>query len=297
MSRKDQPTDKERKSYNYDEAFRVTESPHPNFKPGTGATGSNFLEDWRKTGEEVGYATIDPEKTEPRNLYRLLIGGIIPRPIAFVSSIASDGTHNLAPFSYFNVINHDPPLLIVSCSKPGPGKDKDTAANIKLSKTFTVNIISEPFVEGANWCSVNAPREVDEWFGSGLTMEKSTLVEPPRVKESAYSMECELWKDIDLTKTDGTATGVLIIGLIKLIHVRNDILVHPDDASVDQGARPFTIDPAKLRAVSRMGGITYGRIGEGFEIPRPVWDEVKDVYKGESKQETEQGGAGPVGGG
>lgn len=75
--------------------------------------------------------------------------------------------------SYFNVINHDPPLLIISCSKPGPGKDKDTAANIKLNKTFTVNIISEPFVESANWTSVNAPRDVDEWFGSGLTQEKS----------------------------------------------------------------------------------------------------------------------------
>ncbi|KAG9009402.1 hypothetical protein FRB94_012059 [Tulasnella sp. JGI-2019a] len=298
MSKTDKLTEKERPPFNYNEAFRVTESPQPNFKPGTGGAGSEFLQDWRKKGDDVGYTTVDPEKTEPRNLYRLLIGGVIPRPIAFVSSIAENGTHNLAPFSYFNVIGHDPPLLIISCSKPGPDKDKDTAANIRANKTFTVNIISEPFVDNANWTSVNAPRDVDEWFGSGLTMEKSTLVAPPRVKESAFSMECELWKDIDLVKPNAQPTGVLIIGLIKLIHVRNDILIHPEDANVDSGARPFTVDPAKLRAVSRMGGITYGRIGEGFETPRPVWNEVKDVYSSKSttedKKGTETSGGGPV---
>ncbi|KAG8864461.1 hypothetical protein FRB96_004964 [Tulasnella sp. 330] len=228
------PAEKEHPPFNYEESFRVTHSPHPNFQPGTGGAGSKFLDDWRKKGEEFGYTTIDPEKTEP---------------------------------------NTDPPLLIISCTKPGPGKDKDTAVNIRVNKTFTVNIISEPFADNANWTSVNAPRDVDEWFGSGLTQEKS------------------LWKDIDLAKPGASPGAVLIIGLIKLIHVRNDILVHPEDTNIDPHLRAFTIEAAKLRAVSRMGGITYGRIGEGFETPRPVWNEVKEAYadhmKVEDKQETE----------
>lgn len=121
------------------------------------------------------------------------------------------------------MINHNPPLLIVSFSSPGAGKEKDSLANIRFRKTFTVNIISEPFVEGANFTSTDAPSNVDEWYGSGLTMEKSvsvqvsstafrpscssrsltikvvrqTLIEPPRVKESAFSMECEVISLVD----------------------------------------------------------------------------------------------------
>lgn len=91
----------------------------------------------------------------------------------------------------------------------------------------------------------------------------------------------QLWKDLDLTPSTPNAqpTAVLIIGLIKLIHVRNDIFVGPDDPSVvNDGARPYTIDATKFRAVSRMGGITYGRIGDGFEIPRAKWEDAKQVY-------------------
>ncbi|KAG8888037.1 hypothetical protein FRB99_004163 [Tulasnella sp. 403] len=269
--------------FNYEESFKYTQSPNPDFKPVSGLSGSGFAEAWRRKGEEVGYTVVDPENTPPRDLYRLLIGGVIPRPIAFVSSIAKDGTHNLAPFSYFNVVHSDPPIIVVSFSGSAT-KSKDTCYNILDNKTFTVNIISEPFVEAANWCSVDSPRDVDEWYGSGLTKEKSTLVAPPRVKESAFSMECELYQSIPLVhpNSDKPATGTLILGLIKLIHVRNDILVDPSTSSDTAGSAPraFSVDPAKLRAVSRMGGITYGRIGEGFEIPRPVWEQVKDTYEG-----------------
>jgi len=265
--------------FNYEESFKLTQSPNPDFKPVVGSKSSKFAEEWKKTGEEVGYTVIDPDTTEPRDMYRILIGGVIPRPIAFVSSIAEDGTENLAPFSYFNVVNSAPPILAVSFSN-SPTKSKDTCANILSTKTFTVNIISEPFVEGANWCSVDAPRDVDEWYGSGLTKEKSKLIKPPRVKESAFSMECELYESVPLVDKSPNAkpsAGMLILGLIKLIHVRNDVIVHP--TASNPTARDFTIDPAKLRAISRMGGITYGRIGEGFEIPRPIWAENKDAYE------------------
>ncbi|KAG8956289.1 hypothetical protein FRC04_004369 [Tulasnella sp. 424] len=276
----------ERPPFNYDPAFKYTQQPNPDFKPVSGLKGSPFAEEWVKKGEEVGFTVVDPQTTAPGNLYRLLISGIVPRPIAFVSSIAPDGTQNLAPFSYFNVVNSDPPIVSVSFTVSAAGtKKKDTCNNILTNKTFTVNIISEPFVEAANWCAVDAPANVDEWYGSGLTKEKSTLVEPPRVKESAFSLECELYQSIELKHPDKPPGGILVLGLVKLIHVRNDVLNHPGDhpnATAGSAPRDWTVDPAKLRAVSRMGGITYGRIGEGFEVPRPVWAEVKDNYDGRS---------------
>ncbi|KAG8961511.1 hypothetical protein FRC03_005309 [Tulasnella sp. 419] len=276
--------------FNPQELFRFTESPNPSFQPVIGTPDSKFLNDWKKVADDEGFTAVDPLKTEPRAVYRLLISGVIPRPIAFVSTLSPNGEGNLAPFSYFNLVHYNPAILSVSFNHHEK-REKDSCANIKATKTFTVNIISEPFVEAANWCCVDAPPGVEEWEGSGLTKEKSTLIDPPRVKESAFSMECELYQaidifadDVDPTNPSSTPKATLVLGRIKLIHVRNDVLVRADPTSTDPVSRhrDHTVDPAKLRAVSRMGGITYGRVGEGFQIPRPIWDEVKDSYNKQS---------------
>lgn len=113
-------------------------------------------------------------------------------------------------------------------------------------------------------------------------------MKPARVKESAFSLECELYQDvplIDKSPNPKPAAGVLILGLVKLIHIRNDVLIHGNQTT---GARDFSIDGSKLRAVSRLGGITYGRIGDTFELPRPNWSNVQSAYEGEKKDDTTQ---------
>ncbi|EIN14335.1 hypothetical protein PUNSTDRAFT_110446 [Punctularia strigosozonata HHB-11173 SS5] len=246
----------------FDAAFvsKYTEPPNPNWSLGQKvsetARGSEWLE-----GEKHGWKTVDPAVEEVPKVYQLMISGIIPRPIAFVSSISEDGVENLAPFSWFNMVTHYPPVISVSIAKAGPGKAKDTARNIAATKGFTVNIISEPFVENANVSSVEAPETVSEWPLSGLTKEPSVHVKPARVRESAFSMECELFQNVEIVHPEsGQTTCNLILGLVKCIHVRQDVLN-------EKGL----VDPAKLQPVSRLGDISYARLGDPFRISRPTW--------------------------
>ncbi|KAH7339869.1 hypothetical protein B0J17DRAFT_569711 [Rhizoctonia solani] len=263
--------DAPRPDFNPEPAFQYTLPPNKEWKVGQSfdENGPSALAaEWAK-GYEGGWQTFETGKQKPADIYRLMISGIIPRPIAFVSSLSTDGKPNLAPFSYFSMVSHNPPLVSVSFTH-GPTRRKDSSINIRETKQFTVNIISEPWVEGANWTSTDAPYETEEWVGSGLTKAESTFVKPARVKESAFSMECELFslQDISPPGSD-VVTGTLVLGHVKAIHVRKDVWI-------DDGKGIGMVDPAKLRAVSRMGGSTYGRVGEGFEIPRPVWTEIKD---------------------
>ncbi|KAG8868167.1 hypothetical protein FRC20_003994 [Serendipita sp. 405] len=256
-----------------DPGFRYLQSPTPDWQFGDGLRTNTPLGKQWKADEEEEFQVFDPAKEEPRDLYKLMTSGITPRPVAFVSTIAKDGTPNLAPFSYFSMCNHNPPMISVSVNNRGKNP-KDTARAILDTKEFTVNIISESFVEAANFTSVEAPFEVDEWIGSGLTREPSTIVKPPRVRESGFSLECELYQSVPLAPpaTPDEPTSYLIIGLIKLIHVRNAVLDHTKRV----------VDPSKLRPVARMGDITYSTLGDSFRIPRPQWESVKGDYNVQS---------------
>ncbi|CDO72682.1 hypothetical protein BN946_scf184985.g102 [Trametes cinnabarina] len=242
-----------------------TESPNPTFSYGqkvdTTTEGKQWLE-----GEKDGWKIIDAASEEP--------SGIVPRPIAFVSSVSEQGVENLAPFSWFNQVTHNPPLISVSCAANAEGGLKDTAGNIKATKGFTVNIISEPFVENANYTSLDAPADVSEWPLSGLTKEPSLHVKAARVKESAFSMECELFQAVDIIHPSTKKhTATLILGLVKCIHVRRDVLN-------ERGV----VDYTKLKPVGRLGDITYARVGDGFRIPRPAWklegEKITEFLKG-----------------
>jgi len=213
-------------------------------------------------GEKQGWKTISTAEEDPNKLYALMITGVVPRPIALVSTISEDGIENLAVFSWFGMITNWPPVVAVSCLNAAPGGLKDTTNNVKNSKGgFVISIISEPFVELANATSIDAPPEVSEWCLSGLTKVPSTHVKASRVKESAFSMECQLNQTIPIVDpVSGVCTTTLILADVKYIHVRKDMLN-------ERG----TVDITKFKPISRLGDNSYGRVGDAFKLGRPSW--------------------------
>lgn len=198
-----------------------------------------------------------PEKDSPANLYKLMIGMVVPRPIAFVSSLAPNGVRNLAPFSFFMACSADPPVVcFVSSHRSGPRPVKDTLTNILATKEFVVNIVSEEFADRMNRTSAEVPPEVDEFELAGLTTLASDMVKPPRVAESHAHMECRLRQTLPISNPSG-ATNTIIFGDVLRFHV--------DEAIVDS----YKIDPTKLRAVGRMGGPNFIYTHDLFEMARP----------------------------
>ena len=205
---------------------------------------------------------INPAEHDYRDIYKLMVGVIVPRPIAFVSTISSDGTRNLAPFSFFTGISANPPVICFSpMVRASDGARKDTLRNIEAVREFVVNVVSEEFAEKMNICSAEFPPEVDEFEESGLTPIASDLVKPPRVQESHISMECRLMEIVEVSAKP--LGGSLIIGEVLRFHV--------DDALIDG----HKIDPDKLHAIGRMGGPTYTRTTDLFDMVRPKGSQVR----------------------
>ncbi len=199
---------------------------------------------------------IDPRDAGFQNIYKLLIGAVVPRPIAFVSTLSREGILNLAPFSFFTAVSANPPVIcFCPVRRPGPAPYKDTLHNILATGEFVVNIVSEEFAEKMNTTSADFPPEVDEFEASGLTPVPSDLVRPPRVAESHVQMECKLYLTIEIGELPGS--GNLVLGEVVRFHV--------DDPYFDN----FKIDPDKLRPIGRMGGATYTRTTDRFEMARP----------------------------
>lgn len=194
-----------------DAAFTFTQTPQPSWKPGGGANDLG-------TGN-AKHITIDPhaEGRSPVNNYKLLISAIVPRPIAFVSTRSKDGkTTNLAPFSYFQLINHDPPLFIIgfASSLEASEKSKHSLYNLKETGECTINIISEHFLEAANSTSVNAPYGTSEWAISGLTPGYDCeTVQCARVKEAVFAIEGKLEsvKEFESRSRPGQMSGTMAV--------------------------------------------------------------------------------------
>ncbi|KAF7376216.1 Flavoprotein oxygenase [Mycena sanguinolenta] len=251
-----------RSQFHPESVFKLTDPPNLKWKYGDGVS-TQWLD------PEIPRKSFDFSCMSSKDTYKILTSAIIPRPIALVSSLAADGVPNLAPFSYFSMVGHNPPLLSVSFSL-SQTRSKHTRENISATKEFTVNIVSEAFAEAANCTSAEADADADEFILSGLTTTPSTFVKPACVLESAVSLECQLYFLKDLSPPDSElVTTTLVLGLIKKAHVHESVL----DAD---GA---TVDPAKLRAISRLGGLTYARMLEGFDIPRPSWKKARPAYE------------------
>ena len=200
---------------------------------------------------------IDPSIAGPQNVYKLLIGIVVPRPIAFVSTVAADGILNLAPFSFFTVASANPPVVVFCPMVPGAGSRrwKDTLLNVEATREFVLNIVSEDFAEKMNLTSGDYPPEADEFAISGLTPLQSDLVKPPRVAESRAQMECRLVQVVRVS--ENPLGGSLVLGEVLRFHIADEIF---DD---------FRIDANKLRAIGRMGGPAYTRTTDRFNMERP----------------------------
>jgi flavin reductase (DIM6/NTAB) family NADH-FMN oxidoreductase RutF len=198
----------------------------------------------------------DPADHSPGDIYKLMVGAIVPRPIALVSSVDEANVRNLAPFSYFTACSSNPPV-VVFCPilRPVPPMAKDTLRNITATREFVVNIVSEEFVERMNATAAQVGPEVDEFEISGLTPIASDLIKPARVAESHVHMECRLLQIVQVSDKPGG--GSLVLGEVVRFHVDQDLIEN------------FRIDPDKLRAVGRMAGSTYARTTDRFELERP----------------------------
>ncbi len=199
--------------------------------------------------------TLDPGSLSHRERYFLLIGSIVPRPIAFVSTVSGNGTTNVAPFSYFNGISSTPPLLSVAIGSRD-GNPKDSWRNIEETGEFVVNIVHEGIFEKMVAASADFPPDISEFDETGLTPVPSERVTPPRVKESPIQLECVLHKLVKLG--DPATPTALVIGEIVLAHVRNELYLEHGH-----------IDPEGLRAIGRMGRQDYVRTRDRFERKRP----------------------------
>ncbi len=199
---------------------------------------------------------IDPANTTPKEFYPWMIRCIVPRPIAWVSTVSKDGVHNLAPFSFFTAISTDPPTL---CFAPGrdaiTGGKKDTLFNIEATGVFVVNVVPEDLAEKMNDTATNYPPGMSEFEEAGLTPTPSERVNAPRVAESPVHFECERYEMLHIGP-DGVGGATLVIGRILLLHV--------DDRVLTNGK----VDYERFRAVGRMGGMDYTRTRDRFSMAR-----------------------------
>lgn len=202
---------------------------------------------------------IDPNTFE--RFSAVLTGVIVPRPIAFVSTISADGEVNLAPYSFFNAVSYS--TVVFSSSRNVGNKSKDTLRNIGETGEFVVNIVVDSIAEAMNATAAEFPEGVDEFEIAGLTHAPSQMVKPPRVAESPVNIECKLDQIVQIGS--GEHEHGLVIGTIQLMHVRDDII---------DGHR---IDQAKLMATGRMAGNMYCRTNDRYEMVRPVYDAEKNA--------------------
>ena len=204
--------------------------------------------------------SVDPAEHEARQIYKLMTGIIVPRPIALISTVDAEGNANLAPFSFFAGVGSAPPtVLFCPALRAGgdmePAGRKDTLRNVEATREFVINVVSESISAQANATAAEVGPEVDEFELSGLTPVPSEVVKPPRVAESPAQMECRLLQVI--YTGDKPASGVIVLGEVVRFHVREELF------------NDFRVDPAGLDAVGRMAGNTWVRTRDRVELIRP----------------------------
>ena len=200
----------------------------------------------------------DPTEHPLLETHKLMIGSIVPRPIAFVSTLSKDGLENLAPFSYFNGICSNPPSIMFCPARRGyDGKTKDTLNNIRDTEEFAVNIVSEDFAEQMVSTSTDFEPEVNEFEVSGLTPEPCQKIAPPKVAEAKISFECKL-NQIVPVGNEGPGGGFVVIGTIVLFHIDDDVY---EDGYINL---------EKLRPIGRLAGNMYTRTTDKLEIIRKI---------------------------
>ncbi|MBT7525269.1 MAG: flavin reductase family protein [Candidatus Marinimicrobia bacterium] len=201
---------------------------------------------------------IDPTKQSFQENHKLMIGSIVPRPIAFVSTKSTNGILNLAPFSYFNGVCSKPPTIMFAPARRGyDGLTKDTLNNIRSTKEFVVNLVSEEIVEPMVECATDYDKKIDEFKISNLTPIDSDKISSPRVKESKVSYECELNTIVEIGEAEPGA-GFVVIGTIVMFHIQDDVY---NDGRIDLKA---------LNPIGRLAGNSYTRVFDNFKVIRKI---------------------------
>ena len=206
------------------------------------------------------HRAISPADVSPADFYQYLIGAVAPRPIAFASTVSGAGEVNLSPYSFFNVMSMDPPILVFSPTSRGrDNSEKDTLRNVREVPEVVINICDYALVEQLSLASAEYPAGVNEFGKAGLTEAASSRVRPPRVAECPAAFECVVEQIIALG--DGPGHGNLVVGRVVQAHFRADILLD---------GKPG-VDPHKFEAVSRLGGDWYSRLRPEnlFTVGRP----------------------------
>jgi flavin reductase (DIM6/NTAB) family NADH-FMN oxidoreductase RutF len=207
-------------------------------------------------------------KIPPREGYKLLVSTVTPRPIAWISSQNPDGQLNAAPFSFFNVFAGDPPVVGIGIGSHEPGRAKDTRRNIRETKEFVVNLVSEDAAEAMNVTAIEFEPGVNEIAEAELETIPSVYVKPPRLAASPVSMECALMQIVELGPDSG-----LVLGRVLAMHMRDDLVLDPGK---------HYVDTPRLKLIGRMHGTGwYARTSDLFQmdrIPRRNW-----ILRGEKK--------------
>ena len=205
------------------------------------------------------YKEYNPNNNDMRTNYHLMISGIAPRPIAFVSSWDDNMNCNLAPFSFFNGFGANPPIVGFSPALSGrTGLEKDTLVNIRKTKEFTISIINSNMIEQASLASCEFKSDIDEFEKTGLDKHKSRVISVPGVANSPFIMECKLYKIIELGGKPGS--GNLILGEIVFFHI--------DESIIDIDNK---IDPYKIDQIGRAGGSWYTKMKKSlFSLKKPL---------------------------
>jgi flavin reductase (DIM6/NTAB) family NADH-FMN oxidoreductase RutF len=196
---------------------------------------------------------IDPSLHTNTENYKLMTNLVVPRPIAWITSVSEAGIVNLAPFSFFNAVGSDPPFVVVGIGRRGSGEPKDTAANIKASGEFVVNFVTEDLLASMNISAVEFPPDQSELSAAAVHAAASVHVKPPRLAEAQVSFECKL------QSAQALGAGTLIIGQVVMFHVADHLL----------GERMHIHNFAPI---GRLGSpSTYCRTTDRFDLPRMTY--------------------------
>jgi flavin reductase (DIM6/NTAB) family NADH-FMN oxidoreductase RutF len=204
------------------------------------------------------------ERLRATDRYKLIAGLVVPRPIAFVTTLGANGVHNAAPYSFFNAFSEDPPLIVLGVGANVRGEDKDTGVNIREGREFVVNLVDEPLAEAMNICAVDFPPEISEIDVANLELVASKLIAPARLKAAPVAMECVHYQ----TLRPGD-NRYLVIGEIKMIHVADGI-IDPDSLRIDRD---------RYAPIGRLFGGGYCRTSDRFDIKRLSVEEGMDLLK------------------
>ncbi|WP_145145229.1 flavin reductase family protein [Roseomonas gilardii] len=199
----------------------------------------------------AGTRSFDFAALSPRERYKILIGSVVPRPIALVTTIGTDGRANAAPFSFFNCLSADPAIVALGIEFRADGTPKDTGRNIRDTGCFTVNIVSDALVEAMNVCATPFAPGVDELAEAGLEIRPGHAVACPWIARAPAALECRLHSFLEIGNS-----REIVLGEVLHAHLRAD--------AVDERLH---IDPAVIDAVGRMGGHGYAGTRQRFDLP------------------------------